>query len=391
MKKLIPLLIVLLSSVSFAAAERRCVTSATAAKVLLSSNIDGFQSLVQINKVLQPAGANPETPTILVRDKNDGVDVQFMNYQLTVGDCVLGNPIEQRSLYVAGDTRLRQDTTESLFDALVRFAIEFKNIFQSRQLQILQPVVLFRKSDDAKLFGYVLATEYAALTTSESKELTPEGLLDYTPAHQDLTLLYLLCPKTRDEVCTLSFKHKGKWVEKNGRRLEFKVLARSQRNENPTTSYRITSGGDTPQGIYYLWASMYTESLSFGGVPRVDLDASQLPVNAMPYNLNSLVLDQIVPQSALNDYWLNEYPLAFKLGRNNLRLHDDTLDPQRPPTYTTPETKLSFRPTAGCINAGHQITQILAVLTELGVFKAEDLQKGNQDPATLGWNVSGLL
>ena len=106
----------------------------------------------------------------------------------------------------------------------------------------------------------------------------------------------------------------------------------------------------------------------------LDLDASLPPLNAYPYEMNRYVLEEIVPPAALNDYWLNEWPLAYRLGRVHLRLHGSQ-DPNRP--------------TEGCLNCGVKTGEILQLLVELGALAKEQiLPRPPEDPKTLGWKVA---
>jgi hypothetical protein len=193
----------------------------------------------------------------------------------------------------------------------------------------------------------------------------------------------------------LRVKKDGKWLKdtKTQRIFDLPVLARSKRKTNPSNvSYRVPTGSDTPQGIYYLWASMFTENPLFGGVPRIDIDAATPPINSYPYNINSYLLSELVPDSSLNDYWINEWPLAYKLGRVFLRIHANTLDENDPFNYKTPITQLSFRASDGCINVGKNMMPLLEKLMEHGVFSKENIVKTEgANPNSLGWKVSGQL
>lgn len=307
-------------------AERLCYTAGPALTWVQSVNTDSQSAARRLNEQL---------PNIKIADENSGPDIQFVRRPLLPGDCVLLRAGETQTLKVEG----KGDT--SLF-----------------------PVVFLRKNDSAKLFGYVAPAELEKLRRDPAhEELTADSLTAYRGRHRDLTLLYVLCPAERLTACTLKIRHRGKWIKK-----EFKVLAKAQHRN------RIGLNGDTPQGIYHFWATMFENDVGFGGLPRIDLDASLPPLNAYPYEMNRYVLEEIVPPAALNDYWLNEWPLAYRLGRVHLRLHGSQ-DPNRP--------------TEGCLNCGVKTGEILQLLVELGALAKEQiLPRPPEDPKTLGWKVA---
>jgi hypothetical protein len=137
---------------------------------------------------------------------------------------------------------------------------------------------------------------------------------------------------------------------------------------------------------------MFTENPIFGGVPRIDLDAAMPPLNAYPYNLNSYLLSELIPASSFQEYWVNEWPLAYKLGRVFLRVHANTIDEKNPSNYNTPKTQLSYRTTDGCINVGSQMTPLLDRLIDLGVFKKENVLKiEGATSSPLGWKVADQI
>lgn len=106
---------------------------------------------------------------------------------------------------------------------------------------------------------------------------------------------------------------------------------------------------------------------------RIDLDAALPPINAQPYPLNSFLLSRIVPAEALDDYWINEWPLAYSLGRIALRIAPGDFEAQQNPSLQSDRSGSLFHPTHGCINTGDQQGQLLQILLEAGVFHKEDL------------------
>jgi len=321
-----PLLILLILALPALGAERRCLTTAAPLPWIQSVNSDSQSAARRLNEQL---------PKIKISDENTGPEVMFVRKMMARGDCVLTRPGETQTLKVEG----KGDTS-------------------------LVPIVFLRKKDAAKHFGFITPDDYAKLQTDPTyEELTAESLLNYRGRHRDLTVLYVLCPSDRLTACTLKIRHKGKWLKK-----QFKVLAKAQSRQ------RIGLGGDTPQGIYHFWATMFENDVGFGGLPRIDLDASLPPLNAYPYEMNRYVLEEMIPPAALNDYWVNEWALAYRLGRVHLRLHGSQ-DPNRP--------------TEGCLNCGMKTGEILQVLVEIGALaKDQILPQPPDDPKTLGWRVA---
>lgn len=361
--KAISLCAFLCCNLSLAAVQKFCVAALPVPaplEFILSVNSDSQMAATAMNLTML-------SRKIEVKETNESAGVQFVAHPMNEGDCLLMNQAETVTLEVARGSK--------------------------RVSEALVPSVYFRKVDGAKLFGLVPRSALQKMREEKKHhETATSDVLRFEGKHKDLTLLYVICPKARDEVCLLTFKQNGRWVKqpKTGRNVEFPVFARAKRESDAST--RLFPNGDTPQGIYYIWATMFNDDIAFGGVPRIDLDSAMPPINAHPYNLNSYLLSEIVPKGALGQYWLNEWPLAYRLGRIHLRLHGTKVSPSSPNAYVTPKTKLCFRPTEGCINTGDRTAEILAVLVKLGVFeKGDTLPRKQADASKLGWRVSPLL
>lgn len=208
--------------------------------------------------------------------------------------------------------------------------------------------------------------------TSNDRTISVDDILGFD-TDPNTTVLYVTCPKDRNELCSLKIKHKGQWYKENSEIFELPVLARSRRERGKQDkSFRLLKDGDTPQGIYHLWGTLFTVDRKFGAVPRIDIDGMQPPINFQ--HAHSPNYTRIVPKETFRDYWVHEFPLAFSLGRYLFRIHDNSVDPLFPDTYTTPDTNQTFRASAGCINTGTQMEKLLRVLVKLDVLTKEQIQ-----------------
>lgn len=348
-----PFFLFLLSPALLFASERRC---------LEGSNALDRGTYLRVTKRFAP---QPEIRT-------GGVDAPFVQDRVEAGDCVVFSSEEQFTATVVVD----------------RFPDSFWNRFvpPHRTTGAFLPAVLYRAKDGSKRFGVLAASALTALTKDASyRETTTKDLLDYAPAPNDLLIVYVVCPRDRDEACRVTVKDRGRWVldEKTKRPWTAHVLARSFRNRGMS---RQQQEGDTPQGIYYLWATMLTRGSRFGGVPRIDLDASSAPVNATPYPIHSTALSQLLPEKSWEEYWANEWALAYSLGRSELRIHTSVFDAASNEAYTTPHTKLSFMLTNGCLNSGADHDALFAVLRKRGVVTSLDAASLGEAETT--WKVS---
>jgi len=231
------------------------------------------------------------------------------------------------------------------------------------------PVVYRNARDHSRHYGVVAAKTLPELKAAPYREGEWSALEAFNPpAAKDLTIVYVRCPPDRREVCRLTVRDRGQFVldPKTKRRWEIPVLAKSF---YASETQRVAPNGDTPQGIYYVWATMISPGKRFGGQPRLDLDASLPTLNGLPYALHSLVLDALVPPAQREDYWLHEWPLAFHFGRTGIRIHSSTHAPEREESYTTPRSGLTFRLTAGCINTGTDVFPLLRVLENGGAVR----------------------
>lgn len=332
-------------------AEKSCHTGVDA-DLILSVNSDSQKAVHALNQKMA-------TRKIEVAAENTGPNVQFVKQRMKTGDCVL-------------------------YDSKENLTLDVASVGQKQ----LTPVVYFRKSDGAKHFGLITTEELAKLSKAPHTETSTKAVTDYRGKHRDLTILYVLCPIDRNEVCHLTIRHKGRWVMKGKKKWEIAVLARAERK--PGVSIRLTQDMDTPQGIYPIWATMFTDEKGFGGHPRIDLDASLPPINAYPYDINAYVLDELVPAKSLNDYWINEWPLAYRLGRVHLRIHGNSGGAAK--VNFTSASGEKFRTTEGCINAGDGMMPLLEKLVQLGVFTKEGIAHVKpEDLSTLGWKVTPRL
>lgn len=262
-------------------------------------------------------------------------------------------------------------------------SVNFINAKNKQEENDYIPFVGFRKHDDSKYYGLLPAKALKQLHVVKKTETKPEKILNHA-SNQNLTIVYALCPKNRKEVCEVTVKHQGDWVKnENGEMKRFKALAHSKREySNSEHSQRLINNSDTPQGIYGLWASMYSDHLEFGHKPRIDIDLNALPINGYPFDIFGFTLSELLPPDSLEDYWVNELPLAYALGRNLFRIHGNPLEVEKS-DYTTPNTQLKFAKSHGCLNFGEQIGEFYELMRTLGIFehsyqyKDKDTRKTN--------------
>lgn len=306
------------------------------------------------------------------------------------GDCVLLNPVEKQEITVKTDSSLPHLRIESTFYKLRRWFSEA--MIKKSEKKELYPVIYFSKKFQSKQFGWMDPQVLSLFTKTESpKETSVDAILNYSVPKSNLTLLYLICPSNRDEVCELTIKKNGKWILGKGhQKLKIPVLARSKRI-NMDRSYRLRSESDTPQGIYPLFATLYSENLGFGKLPRFDLDALLVPINGWNYPMFSELLSQIVPAKVADEYWANEWPLAYAIGRTLIRIHANSLE--NAPSYTTPQSHQTFIATRGCLNLVQgQMQLLLKTLADLGVLTPNQASPvANPDPKTLEWKAAAGL
>ncbi|MCB0403516.1 MAG: hypothetical protein KDD51_01935 [Bdellovibrionales bacterium] len=364
------LLSLFLGTSSLATPHKACADKEADIRIIVSTNVDGPESVKQLHALVS------STTPLPIHARNSGPSVNLVLNKIHSGDCVQYEPQE------AAEFSLQFSEEGNLFKSLGKIF----GVGNSIQKPKLVPVVYWKKQDESRHFGLMDLKNLETLHDVTTRETPIKELLAY-PTDKRFTVLYVLCPKDRKAVCHLEIRHKGKWVNdpKSGKRLRYPVLGRSNRNGD--LSQRILFGGDTPQGIYYLWGTMFTADPVFGNEPRIDLDANMPPVNSYVYELNSPVLDGLVPESARKDYWIHEWPLAYKLGRSYLRIHTNPEIMGKKSAAVAQEDSL-FNPTQGCLNAGPSMKGLLETLVRLGIVRKDQIH--TPEPATsptLGWKV----
>ncbi|MCB0273012.1 MAG: hypothetical protein KDD46_08355 [Bdellovibrionales bacterium] len=246
----------------------------------------------------------------------------------------------------------------------------------NNKIQKFIPFVMIQPKNLTAEYGLLLASELSKGALSNvNQSISSHDIVEYSKDDK-ATIIYVVCPPDRNELCTLTIKHRGQWYKENGKVFEMKVLARSRRERgDQNKSQRLRKDGDTPQGIYHLWGTLYTQDFKFGAQPRIDIDGMQPPLAFK--HVHSANLLRIIPKEAFIDYWLHEFSLAFALGRYLLRIHDNSVDPQFPDTYTTPQTQQIFRASAGCINTGNQMKKLLQILQSFDVVSKKQTSTKN--------------
>ncbi|MEZ4752614.1 MAG: hypothetical protein R3B54_18850 [Bdellovibrionota bacterium] len=360
-----------LTSFALAAPHKACVDSTKNLQIILSTNIDGPESVKHLH------GLVSEGAPLVVDEKNTSPSVSMVLKKLHPGDCVVFEPEE------AAELAIRFPENSNFFKNLGKIF----GIGANGEKMKLVPVVYWKKRDESRHFGLMDVASLNSLPKVPVRETSLKELLAYS-TDKRFTVLYVLCPKNRESVCQLEIRHKGNWLKdpKTRKRLSFPILGRS--NRTGEKSQRILFGGDTPQGIYYVWGTMFTADPVFGNAPRIDLDASMPPINSYVYELNSPVLDGLVPRSARDDYWIHEWPLAYKLGRAYLRIHTNPAEMEKKSSTAVAHEDKLFNPTQGCLNAGASMKGLIDTLVGIGVIRREQIR--TPEPATsktLGWKV----
>ncbi|MCI5147210.1 MAG: hypothetical protein D3923_17210, partial [Candidatus Electrothrix sp. AR3] len=123
---------------------------------------------------------------------------------------------------------------------------------------------------------------------------------------------------------------------------------------------------------------------------RIDLDAALPPLNAQPYNINSFILSQLVPKSALDDYWINEWPLAYSLGRIFLRIASNGYESQQKEAIEL-RFEQTYNSTHGCINSGNYHEKLLHILLQADVISPEQVAPQAKFAQAKQWHLSPKL
>lgn len=276
-----------------------------------------------------------------------------------------------------------------------------ENISKTKK-EILIPYISWASLDNKKTFGFI---SKAVLDKASLKPVVEPNLPVSEIINHDIgenTVIYVVCPKNRKSLCKLSIKDRNKWAQDDkGRVITIDAIAKSrpEYHKNKKISTRITSLRDTPQGVYIMWATMLSDDRMFGLLPRIDLDSSgayypPIPtIGSYQYPLFSPIIEQIMPQEVQRQYWFNELPLAYALGRSAIRIHTNTLDIKdkdgKNKLYFKNSNGKKFYYTAGCINLGENMPKFLKIMNDIKVFD-DDYKKNNKISPSgkeLSWNV----
>lgn len=310
----------------------------------------------------------------------------FLNSRLKQGDQILYNLDEAEEFTVT-------TTLESI---------------SKMKKEILIPYVSWAALDKKKTFGFISKNilDKASFKPAVESNISISQIINYDIIGQN-TVVYVICPKNRKSLCKLSIKHHNKWVrDDKGKVIVLDSIAksRSEFHKNKNLSTRIGSLRDTPQGVYIMWATMLSDDRMFGLLPRIDLDSSGSCYPPIPvfgfyqYSLFSSIIEQIMPPEVQMQYWFNELPLAYALGRSAIRIHTNTLDTKdkdgKNKEYFKSSKGQKFYYTSGCINLGNNMPKFLKIMNDLKVFD-KDYKKNNKiSPSTgkeLSWNVINNL
>ncbi|XOF33400.1 MAG: hypothetical protein ACL93V_15575 [Candidatus Electrothrix sp. YB6] len=336
--------------------------------LFLTSDINSQQSVFARNTTLQNG------QILFSRKAGDSL---FHTAQIAPGDCVLVNTQETLRLEAVevsseqGDSGLQRRPQQTTF----------------------LPAVFFVRKNSSKHYGLIEEKVLLRLTLSAmDRETATEDILNYA-ADRDLVLLYITCPADRNDLCDLTIKQNGAWLidRKTGRKFSMKVLARARKNGSGS-SRRISINSDTPQGIYTVWGTVTGGGAGqWSRTARIDLDAALPPINAQPYTINSFLLSRIIPDKALDDYWVNEWPLAYSLGRIALRIAPGDFEVQQANTNRLAFDSIPYNPTHGCINTGDQQNRLLQALVRAGGFAEDDVSGYTGGTGQKKWSVAPKL
>ena len=352
-------------------------SSSRSLQLFLASNIASQQAALQRNKTLQQGK--------MLFSTREG-DALFHTARIAPGDCVLVN-LEEAMLLVpnaAKDVSSASQPQPSGEQEGVRKITLF-------------PAVFWVQKNGAKHYGLIAEKTLQRLRRVDKARETATDVIVNAKTDPDLVLIYILCPPDRNSPCDLTVKQKGRWLlDKNsGKQFHLPVLARSTRNGKANRgTRRVRINHDTPQGIYTIWGVVTGGgSSSWFQTARIDLDAALPPINAQPHSLNSFLLSRIIPAEALDDYWVNEWPLAYSLGRIALRIAPGDFASEQHKVTSTASSQAQFSPTHGCINTGEQQGQLLQILIEAGVFRQEDIVTPDtpDENSEKRWSVSPKL
>ncbi|MCI5222772.1 MAG: hypothetical protein D3924_08905 [Candidatus Electrothrix sp. AR4] len=262
---------------------------------------------------------------------------------------------------------------------------------------IFLPAVFYVNKNKSKQYGLIDKNVLGRLTAFDKhQETKTDEIINYsTNKFNDLVLIYILCSADRNTLCDLSIKRNGTWLldAENGKKFSMNVLARSRRDENASgTSRRTHINSDTPQGVYSIWGAVADGGNSpWHQLARIDLDAALPPINGHSYNINSFLLSQIIPDAALGDYWVNEWPLAYSLGRVFLRIAPGNFESKQEESIQLSFGDKRYNATHGCINTGDKQKKLLQVLVQAGVFAQHEVFGRSGDAAAKKWYVASKL
>ena len=314
-------------------------------------NLDTFSRLVR---------EEIQSGKIKVFRHNKNPAIKFVYGNIYPGDKILLNKEEVFELIVS---------RQSYKDKILKIKSMFVSLLKLKKQFI--PFVGIHKHDGSKYYGLIERKEIHKLTPVKvNNSISQEKIINHSTSNK-LTIIYAFCPKNRKNICEMTIKHHGKWItDKNGNKKTYYALALSKRESfDKNKSLRIMIDGDTPQGIYGIWASMFSSNPNFGCIPRIDIDLNTVPINGYNYNIFAALLDELVPPDSWEDYWINEWPLAYAMGRSLIRIHaNPTEDADDVCYYNPPFGNNKYACSSGCLNLGSEMKGFFDTLIKLGIF-----------------------
>lgn len=252
------------------------------------------------------------------------------------------------------------------------------------------PCIIIKAKDGERKYGLIAAESLSNLVQINDRETSNLDEILNHANHPKLTILYAVMPKNRAHKGKLLIKYKGNWLlDEDGSKLEFPVLGQSKLSSEHQYNGRLYNKGDTPQGIYRINGVMsHSNDHRFGDFAYLDIDNYITQPHGFGYDFNSFLLEELLPKSEWNKYWLNELSLAQNLGRNSFRIHGNNLYKLAEISDIVDLDNIAL-PTAGCLNLGSKLPEFMKLLAKLKLIDIENFSDQHEfTNDVLYWNIS---
>ncbi len=308
-------------------------------------------------------------------DSDFGQHFFFKKIQLESGDCVLFERVERGSWTIRSWQSSELSWWRKLFLPLSRMKVNLSERVDLKSREYV-PAVLYRLTSKRRHYGLFPVDAFSKTTMIDNRELGMGDLRRHLEKNaNDLTVLLVSCPRNRSESCSLEIFDRGQWMQTAGRKFQLPLFGRSKVSEIKEKPYaRITSGSDTPQGIYPLLGLQDNRDPRMGAQARLSIDFCEDPINFGSHlGRDAQLLKSFLPLSHHEDYWVQEFALAHAMGRCGIRLHAANLSPAED-TPLFRKTDEEFNATHGCLNLGKDgMEKLISALETIGVFTRTQL------------------